>query len=95
MKVLLPAIEGAESFIENMQSIILIGANGSGKTRLSIWIEENNKQLKTHRISAQKSLNMPIFSSPSEIENAVERLLYGQNNDNKEWLEMHGKRHGR
>ena len=25
----------------------------------------------------------------------MERLLYGQNNDNKEWLEMHGKRHGR
>ena len=37
----------------NYQSMIIIVANGSGKSRLGAWIEQNSLD-KTHRISAQR-----------------------------------------
>ena len=42
-------------------SLLFIGANGSGKTRLGTWIEiesPQNQKHRTHRISAHKSLSM-------------------------------------
>ena len=39
MKIRIPDINDKESFIEGKQSIILLGANGAGKTRMSVWIE--------------------------------------------------------
>lgn len=58
--------------IENKQSITIVGANGSGKTRFSVWIEQNNIDKNVHRISAQKSLNMPENVQPSSINKAEE-----------------------
>lgn len=40
MKIRIPDIEGNINYIENKKSIVLIGANGAGKTRMSIWIDE-------------------------------------------------------
>ena len=54
MKIRLPNLNGDETYIENKQSIILIGANGAGKTRMSVWIDENNKDINIHRIYAKK-----------------------------------------
>lgn len=50
------------------QNIIIIGANGAGKTRLGAWIESQARE--AHRISAQKSLSMPDASSPTSLEKA-------------------------
>jgi hypothetical protein len=51
----LPRINGATESIETTQSLLFIGANGSGKTRLGTWIEITSPQRQlTHRISAQK-----------------------------------------
>lgn len=47
----------------NYQSMIIIWANGSGKSRLGVWIELNSLD-KTHRISAQRSL---IFNKYIEL----------------------------
>lgn len=58
MKIRIPDINDNESFIEGKQSIVLLGANGAGKTRMSVWIDENNPELNVHRISAQKSLDI-------------------------------------
>lgn len=58
MKIRISNIDDKESFIEDKQSIALLGVNGAEKTRMSVWIDENNPELNTHRISAQKSLNM-------------------------------------
>lgn len=58
MKIRISNIDDKESFIEDKQSISLLGVNGAEKTRISVWIDENNPELNTHRISAQKSLNM-------------------------------------
>lgn len=75
MIINLPGINGENNSIEDKRSIVLIGANGSGKTRMSLWIEEHNADLRFHRISAQKSLNMPERVSPTETTAAEERFL--------------------
>ena len=54
MRIRIPNLEGKEKYIENKSSIVLIGANGAGKTRMSVWIDENNSKSNIHRISAQK-----------------------------------------
>lgn len=62
--------DGNEKNFEKGKPIVLLGANGSGKTRLSVKIEELNDQnfsgvqeydpdaFLVHRISAQKSLSL-------------------------------------
>lgn len=92
MKIRMPDIDRIPQYIEEKHSIVLIGANGSGKTRMSVWIDENNTEINVHRISAQRSLNMPMLVSPTELGAAEEKFLYGLTNDNKEWLRRHGKR---
>ena len=95
VKIRIPDIEGNTNYIENKKSVVLIGANGAGKTRMSIWIDENNPEINIHRISAQKSLNLPQMVSPTEIQMAEEELLYGTTNDNKYWLKQYGKKSSR
>lgn len=65
-------------------SIVLIGANGSGKTRLSVWIDKQNIKFHVHRISAQKSLELPKYTQPIEKEKAKEILIYGREMNNWE-----------
>jgi len=62
--------------VQTESSIVAIGANGSGKSRLGAWLEfhSDNKEL-VHRISAQKSLAMPTSVSPISL-NKAEALLY-------------------
>ncbi len=43
-------------------SLVIVGANGSGKSRLGVRIEENHEN--THRISAQRSL---VFKDEIDI----------------------------
>lgn len=75
--LILPKANSTES-INATQSILFVGANGSGKTRLGSWIEINSPQ-KTlvHRISAQKSLSLPDSTTPQSIEQAEKDLLFG------------------
>ncbi|WP_445947351.1 hypothetical protein, partial [Shewanella sp.] len=70
--------ENTTESIETSQSMLLIGANGSGKTRLGTWIEINSPQKEfVHRISAQKSLALPDSTTPQSIEQAEKDLLFG------------------
>ena len=73
----------------------LIGANGAGKTRMSVWIDENNPEYPVHRVSAQKSLNMPQIVRPTEISTAEEEFLYGTTDTDKKWLYSYGKKNRR
>ena len=95
MKIKIPNIDDKESFIEDRQSIVLLGANGAGKTRMSVWIDENNPELNIHRISAQKSLNMPEYVRPTELKKAEDNFLYGTTNDDRDWLKRYGKKNSR
>lgn len=60
----------------NFEQLVVIGANGSGKTRFGSNIEERYFQ-NCHRISAQKSLSMPTRVSTKSKDNAESEFLYG------------------
>jgi len=82
----LPRANGATESIETTQSLLFIGANGSGKTRLGTWIEIQSPQRElVHRISAQKSLSMPNSTTPVSIDLAEKSLLFG----NPDWTYQH------
>lgn len=71
--------------LEVGQNLIIVGANGAGKTRLGAWVElQSPQRSKVHRISAQKSLSMPDTSSPMSLQKAQSFLLYGNQEANEE-----------
>jgi len=82
IKLKLPDLDGNPTFVEGKDSLVLIGANGSGKTRMSILIEGDNQNYNFHRISAQKSLNMPTITRPSDLTSSQANFLYGHPNIN-------------
>ena len=60
-----------ETLVVSNRNMVIVGANGTGKTRLGVFFERQNLKL-VHRISAQKSLAMPenvFFGSRIEAEN--------------------------
>src|SRR5690606_1611934 len=68
--------------INTENNIVLIGANGSGKTRLGVKIEELTQDLHiVHRISAQKALNIPDFADIKNLEQAEKDLLFGRSDE--------------
>lgn len=73
---------------EQGKPVVIIGANGSGKTRLSVKIEELNdkrfnsskiddKTVLIHRISAQKSLTIADTILIDDYESSQRALFYG------------------
>ncbi|PAR36164.1 hypothetical protein CGT98_17610 [Vibrio metoecus] len=63
------------------KTVVVTGANGSGKTRLGSWLEFTGSQNEyVRRISAQKSLSMPDSSSTTSMEEAECDLIYGNRN---------------
>lgn len=78
MKIKLPSKKGllnSEPEIE-FSKLVVIGANGTGKTRFGSRIEETYFN-QTHRISAQKSLTFPKHVSPSTRDKAELTFRYG------------------
>ena len=70
-----------EPVIIDSKNIVVIGANGAGKTRFGTDIETRfNKN--THRISAQKSLSMPKEVRPTSKNRALSEFLYGNFQEN-------------
>ena len=77
MKLQLPKNKTESKEIEiETNSLVIVGANGSGKTRFSTNLEKNYNNI-THRISAQKSLSMPSGVQPETKEKAEAEFLYG------------------
>lgn len=71
--------QGNPESIDSSGHIVLIGANGSGKTRLGIWIEQHHQNKYTvHRISAQKGLSIPEFAQLKNLEQAEKDLIFGR-----------------
>jgi hypothetical protein len=59
--------------------LVVVGANGSGKTRFGIWLEEQNQgEMTVHRLSAQKALSLPEFAPMLSLEQAEKDLLFGR-----------------
>jgi hypothetical protein len=57
-------------------SLIIIGANGSGKSKLGAWIEERDLK-NIHRISAQRSLQFGEYFHLTSLEEAENTIFYG------------------
>jgi hypothetical protein len=69
---------GEWGLVESGGSIVVVGANGSGKTRLGVWIElESERRESTYRITAQKSLLMPESAHAHAVDLAERTLWYG------------------
>ena len=74
----LPTRDQGNVEIETTNSLLFVGANGAGKTRLGVWIEFKSPEAsRVHRISAQKSLTMPDTATPTAIDLAETDLLFG------------------
>jgi len=69
-----------------VQSVVIAGANGSGKSRLGAWIEQNNAARPVHRIAAQRALHLPDLVNPMTYERATSQLYYGSYQPN--WNEL-------
>ena len=63
MKIRMPNVDDKECYIEDKQSIVLLGANGAGKTRMSVWIDENNPELNISEISDRTGFSFPKYFS--------------------------------
>lgn len=57
-------------------SVIIIGANGSGKSKLGAWIEQQDLE-KVHRIGAQRKLNFDENIQLKNYEEAEKLVFYG------------------
>jgi ABC-type cobalamin/Fe3+-siderophores transport system ATPase subunit len=73
-------------------TFVIVGANGSGKTRFGENIEKKYNSI-AHRIAAQKSLNMPDAVSPKAKDIAEKEFYYGGYNygSDENWHINHGK----
>ena len=61
-------------------SIIIIGANGSGKSRIGAWIEKQDPD-NVHRIGAQRSLEFGDYIQQKSYEKSSRLLLFGTDNN--------------
>ena len=82
------------SQVKSMGPIVVVGANGSGKSRLGWWIEKQDSA-NVHRVSAQKSLALPEEVRTWSLEKATEAFTYGTTHPNIDWLRQNGKLSGR
>jgi hypothetical protein len=57
--------------------LVVIGANGSGKTRFGAWLDAQEATLH-HRVSAHRSLVFPERVQPMDLQEAELRLFTGQ-----------------
>lgn len=77
----LPSPDGQiEEYKTNYNSLILIGANGSGKSKLGAWIEDQNPE-NVHRIGAQRNLNFKQNIPLTNYDDAKNRIFYGTNDE--------------
>jgi hypothetical protein len=60
----------------DIRSIVVVGANGTGKSQLGCWIESNARP-SGHRITAQRALTIPGVVRPRPFDQAEAELLYG------------------
>ncbi len=88
----IPTSEGNLTLkVNTASSVVFIGANGSGKTRLGVFIDQNLSQggIEVHRIAAHKSLNLNPNLTPPSLEIAQNRLHSGHDNGNHAYKYEH------
>src|SRR4051794_31004414 len=83
-RVELPSPKPGESNVTIWQfrSLVIVGANGTGKSKLGVFIE-NAAEEKGHRISAQRALKIPESVQPRPYDVAEATLRFGQYDANR------------
>jgi hypothetical protein len=78
MNIQLPTKKGPPNTTPNIEfeQLVIIGANGAGKTRFGSDIESRYLG-QTHRVSAQKSITFPTEVSPKSRDRAEKEFFYG------------------
>lgn len=77
LKYALPDADNNPVFQEtDSNALIIIGANGSGKSKLGAWIEEKDME-NVHRIGAQRNLNFKEYIPLKSYEQAKNSVLFG------------------
>lgn len=61
--------------IQYKQSVILVGANGCGKTRLGVWIEQKYGKM-SHRICAGRCVSLPQFVGANSTNVFVDSIFF-------------------
>ncbi len=67
-----------KEFQTGENALVIIGANGSGKSHLGAWIEQQNLR-GVHRIGAQRSLNFQEYTPMKNYSEAINDVLFGTN----------------
>ena len=79
--------------IDDVHSMVIIGANGSGKTRLGHWLENNqDDDVFVHRIAAQKMLEMEPSAFAMNYDEAMDGFLFGSTSKR---MKKKNPKHGR
>lgn len=74
----IPSFEGQIEFnVKQGQSVVFLGANGAGKTRLGAHIDKTLANMSTHRIGAHRALNLNTRVASKNMETAFSELFYG------------------
>lgn len=68
---------GAQELLETEHHLVIIGANGSGKSRLGLWLEQTIGKHPVHRISAQRALSIGDHAQMLTLEQAQNTLFFG------------------
>ncbi|HGY9617668.1 AAA family ATPase [Vibrio harveyi] len=81
----IPIVDGVKCIeIQNGSSVMIVGANGSGKTRLATYVEEKIGD-KAHRIAAHRALSLNPNVSKVSQRQALKGLKIGSDQD---WAQM-------
>lgn len=79
----IPNADGkAQTVTTNSQAVVIVGANGSGKSKLGAWMEQN-APLDVHRIAAQRSLSFKEDIVLKTYSQAEALVLYGSTDENQ------------
>ena len=68
-----------------VNSVVIIGANGSGKSKLGAWIEKQDR-VTVHRIGAQRSTSWPNNLPQRNLEESLNIIFYGDASVNADSL---------
>lgn len=91
----IPTPSGQKTFaLEGGTSLLFVGANGCGKTRLAVKIEKD-LELKAHRISAHRALNLKTSVEKISEEEALRGLRIGRTNEDSTVAHRENVRWGR
>lgn len=65
-----------QDYTTDTNSVIIVGANGTGKSKLGAWMEMQDSD-NVHRIGAQRDINISEHIQQKSYTEASEMLLYG------------------